>query len=156
MPDVFLHSQAKLLALLHALGAMVLVGASTHQAVITVGYLRGRCAERLGRIYAATIAVAYVVTFILGSLVYPTFRYFARDLYLDRHAAWASNLFDIKENLASLGLPLAVGAFVLSRVLDPRADRALLAGYAVMVFGGAAIVWFEVVSGLLITMARGV
>ena len=62
-----------------------------------------------------------------GGLVYPRYRYFVRGLYLDRYAPWASNLFDFKENLATLGLPLAIGAFVLARELaqapaDPDAS----------------------------------
>ena len=147
---------AKTLVFLHAAGAIVLVGASTHHALVTLGYLRSVYKVRLGRIYAATVFAAYVMTFLLGSAAYPTYRYYVRGLYLDRHAVWASNLFDIKENFASIGLPLALGAFVLSRVMHPKDDRALLSGYAVMVFAATAIVWFNVIAGLFITMAKGV
>ncbi len=108
------------------------------------------------RAYAAVVAVAFGITFVIGSLIYPTYRYHVRALYLDRHAVWAANLFDIKESFASIGLPLAIGAFLLSRVMDPREDRPMLSGYAVFVFGTTAIVWFNVISGLLITMEKGV
>lgn len=156
MNQPILFGVARPLVFLHAAGAMVLVGASTHHALVTLGYLRGVYKMRLGRIYAATVFVAYVLTFLLGSAAYPTYRYYVRGLYLDRYAVWASNLFDIKENFASIGLPLALGAFVLSRVMQPKEDRALLSGYAVMVFGATAIVWFNVIAGLFITMAKGV
>lgn len=156
MPETFLQSSARLWVLAHAAGAMVLVGASTHLALVTLGYLRGRYRLRLGRIYAATVLGAYLVTFALGSLAYPTYRYHVRGLYLDRYEVWASNLFDIKENFASIGLPLVMAVFLLSRVMEPKEDRALLFGYAAAVFLVTAIVWFDVVSGLLITMARGV
>jgi hypothetical protein len=146
----------RLLVVLHAASAIVLVGSSTHQFLVALGYLRGRFKARLGRIYAAIVATAYGATFALGAITYPSFRYYVRGLYLDRHAVWASNLFDLKENLASIGLPLALGAFVLSRVMDPKEDRPMLAGYFVLVSGVAAIVWFNVVSGLVITMERGV
>jgi hypothetical protein len=154
--QTFLESSARLLVVLHAAGAIVLIGASTHHSLITLGYLRGRHKRRLGRIYAATVAGAYAVTFVLGALAYPAFRYHVRGLYLDRHAPWASNLFDIKENFAALGLPLVLGALVLSRVMDPKVDRGMLVGYAVMVFLSTAIVWFSVFSGLLITLVKGV
>ena len=108
------------------------------------------------RIYAATAAIAYGVTFVLGALAYPTYRYVVRGLYLDRHAPWASNLFDIKENFASIGLPLVIGALVLSRIMDPKEDRPMRLGYAVMVLGTAIIVWFNVFAGLVITLAKGV
>jgi hypothetical protein len=156
MTNIFLEPWARAIVVLHAVAAMALVGASTHHALVAIGYFQGRFKVRLGRIYAATSAAAYGLTFALGAMAYPAYRYHVRGLYLDRHAVWASNLFDIKENLASLGLPLALGAFVLSRVLDPKSDRSMLAGYAVMVIGTAVSAWFNVVSGLLITMVKGV
>ncbi len=156
MPETFLQPWAKALVLAHAAAAIVLIGASTHHLLITVGYWRGRYSVRLGRIYAATVAVTYGITFAFGALVYPTYRYFVRGLYLDRYAPWASNLFDLKENLAALALPMALGAFALSRVMDPEQQRPLLFGYTVLVTGTGLAVWFDVVSGLLITLTRGV
>ena len=156
MPDIVFDGAARLLVLLHALAAIVLVGATTHHAIVAIGYLRGKPRPRLGRIYAAVVAVTYVITFVIGLLAYPTFRYHTRALYLDRYEPWASNLFDMKENFAALGLPLVIGVLVLSRVLDPRRDRLLVGPYAGFVLMTAAIVWFGVISGLLITMVRGV
>lgn len=156
MGQTIFYSSAKFLVLLHAAAAMVLVGSTTHQCLVTLGYLRGRYKHRLGRIYAAIVVIAYACVFGLGSMAYPTYRYHVRAIYLDRHAIWASNLFDIKENFAALGFPLVISAFLLSRVMDPKQDRELLAGYASMVMLSTAIVWFNVISGLLITMTRGV
>lgn len=155
-PDIAFAGSARLLVLMHALAAIVVVGASTHHAIIAFGYLRGRYKVRLGRIYAATVAVSYAITFVLGLLAYPSFRYHARALYLDRYEVWASNLFDTKENFAALGLPLVLAVLVLSRVMDPKEDRGLLRAYASFVILIAAIVWFSTISGLLITMAKGV
>jgi type IV secretory pathway TrbD component len=155
-PDIVLDGAARPLVVLHALASIVLIGASTHHAIIAVGYLRGRYKLRLGRIYAATVAIAYGITFLLGLGAYPTFRYHVRGLYLDRYAPWASNLFDTKENFAALGIPLVVAAYVLSRVMKPDEDRALARGYAAIVVLAAAIVWFAVISGIAITITRGV
>ncbi len=155
-PDIAFDTAARPLVVLHALAAIVLIGASTHHAVIAFGYLRGRYKVRLGRIYGATVAISYTVTFVLGLLAYPSFRYHVRALYLDRYEVWASNLFDTKENLAALGIPLVLAVFVMSRVMDPREDRGLLRAYAAFVILVAAIVWFDTISGLAITMARGV
>ncbi|MBL9018098.1 MAG: hypothetical protein JNL83_28185 [Myxococcales bacterium] len=156
MPEVAFEDAAPALVVFHALAAIVLIGASTHHAIIAVGYLRGSFKTRLGRIYAAVGAIAYGVTFVLGLFAYPAFRYHTRGLYLDRYEPWASNLFDIKENFAALGLPLVIGALVLSRVMKPSEDATLLRGYAAMVLLTAAIVWFSVISGLVIGQARGV
>lgn len=156
MPEIFLDGAARLLVLLHAIAAIVLVGATTHHAIIAIGYLRGKPKLRLGRIYAATIAVTYAVTFLFGLLAYPTFRYHTRALYLDRYERWAANLFDMKENFAALGIPLVIAMLVLSRRMNPTEDKLLVGPYLGFSLLTAAIVWFSVISGLLITMTKGV
>ena len=151
---------ARVLVMLHAAAAIVLIGAATHHAIIAWGYVRGRWKVRLGRIYAATVAGAYGATFGLGLLAYPTFRYQVRALVLDRSEPWASNLFDTKENFAALGLPLVAIALGLCRSIGPdleaTGERGLVWAYAACVWLVAAVVWFAVFSGLAITLTRGV
>jgi hypothetical protein len=157
MPDIFLDGgAARFLLVLHAAAAIVLIGATTHHAIIAWGYLRGRHKVRLGRVYAATIAVTYVITFGFGLLVYPTFRYHTRALYLDRYDRWASNLFDMKENFAAIVIPMVAGMFLLSRVFSPKDDKHLVGGYVAMAFLTTFVVWFDVFSGLIISNAKGV
>ena len=156
MPEIFLDGAGRLLVLLHAAAAIVLIGAVTHHAIVAVRYLRGKPKLRLGRIYAAIIAISYAITFAFGLLVYPTFRYHTRALYLDRYERWAANLFDMKENFAALGILLVIAMFVLSRRMDPAEDKLLVGPYVGFALITAAIVWFDVISGLLITMTRGV
>jgi hypothetical protein len=156
VPDIAFDGVARLLVVLHAAVAIVLIGATTHHALIAIGYLRGRHKVRLGRIYAATLSVAYLVAFLLGLCAYPTFRYHARALVLDRYEPWASNLFDIKENFAALGLPIVALVFVMSRAIDVKEDRLLVRMYAACALLVAAIVWFDVFSGIVITMTKGV
>ncbi|HEX4459188.1 MAG TPA: hypothetical protein VIA18_14520 [Polyangia bacterium] len=149
-------SLARPLIVAHSLGAMLLVGASVRHATVAIDYGRARYRVHIGRTYAALVAAAYVFTMTLGALVYPTYRYYVRGLFLDRHLPWASNLFSIKENLATIGLPLALGAFFLSRVLDPERDRVMLPGYIGLVLVQTAIVAFNLVVGLYVTLLRGV
>lgn len=156
MPDIAFGAFARLLVVLHAAAAIVLVGATTHHALIARAYLRGQHKVRLGKIYAATMAVTYVITFGFGLLAYPTYRYHVRGLYFDRYEPWASNLFDIKENFAAVGLPVVIALLVMSRAMNPKVDRALIGGYLAFSLLVMAIVWFDVVSGLIITMTRGV
>lgn len=182
MPRVFLGSLGPLLLVLHALAAVVLGGASVHQAVLAVRVLRGRpVSARLVRLYSLVALIAYGTTVLMGSLLYPRYRYFVRGLQLDRDAPWASNLFDFKENLATLGLPLAVGTFlvagsVVAAVRPVSAARPETPGppgsppgspgpielqrqvrwvYAAMALGTAAVSLFNIISGLLVTGARG-
>ena len=122
-PHVAFGAVAQGLVILHALVALALCGAATHHLVVAVGYLRGVYRVRLGRIYALVTACCYVAVFALGMLAYPSYRYFVRGLYFDRHVIWASNLFDIKENYAALGLPFALALLLLSRSFEPSRDR---------------------------------
>lgn len=149
---------------------MVLGGSSVHHAVIAFQALRGRAPRlRLARLYSLVALCAYLATLLTGGLVYPRYRYFVRGLYLDRYAPWASNLFDFKENLATLGLPLAVGALILARDLGthtgtgvgPAANRegrdsqALLL-YGFMALGTALVAIFNLVAGFLVTGVHGI
>ena len=149
-------SAAKPLVMLHAALSIVLVGAATHHSVATYGYLRGRQGVGRSRTHAAIVGLTYLFTMGAGALAYPTYRYYVRALYLDRYEPWASNLFDIKENLSTIGLPLAMGAWWLSRTLGTDEDRPMRFGYALMVALVTAIVWVNVGAGLLVALVRGV
>ncbi len=161
MPQVFLYRYGPLLLLLHALFAVALGGVSVHQGVIAIQALRGRVHLHLCRVYGIVQCATYVGTMVFGMLVYPRYRYFVRGLYLDRHAPWAANLFDLKENLATLGLPLSVGALILAldmpRHLEHPGRFSSMGGlYVFLCLGTAAITLFNVVAGLLCTGAHGI
>lgn len=154
--SIFLESIARPLLVVHALVAFAALGATTHLLVLSVGLWRGKAHfARLARVHAQVIGATFAACFVLGLLVYPAYRYYVRGLYLDRHAAWASSLFDLKENLAALGLPLSVALFGLGRRLDLK-DRS--AALPLVVFLSVAL-WlitaFAVVSGLVITSVKG-
>jgi hypothetical protein len=155
MPDILFDGLARVLVVVHALAAIVLVGSTTHHALIARAYLKGNYKVRLGRIYAATLAVTYAITFAIGLAAYPSYRYHVRGLYFDRYEPWASNLFDMKENFAALGLPVVVAIVVMSRVMEPKEDRHLVGAYAAFSWLVMAIVWFAVISGLVTTMVKG-
>lgn len=144
----------KLLVLLHAVSAIALLGASTHHAVVAVLALRGRPRPRLARIYSLVVLVSFAVTFAFGASAYPRFRHLVRALYLDAYAMWASRLFEAKEDLAAMGLPLVGLSFILARATDAKVERISLVGYVVATVSVAAIVWFDLVCGLLITMTK--
>ncbi len=157
MEHVAFERSARLLVLLHAGLAMALAGASTHLALASLRLVRrGAALARLVRVHGQTTALLYVAVFCVGLLAYPAYRYHVRGLYLDRYAPWASNLFDMKENLAALALPLAIALFAVTRRLDPRAEPgtpAVVAALAVLVWAAAM---FAIASGLWVALVRGV
>lgn len=162
-PTVFLEYWGKPLLILHALLAILLLGSMTHNVLLTVPYLWGRYRKvKLEKLYVRVITVSYLLTFTLGSLIYPNYRYYVRELYFDKQVHWASNLFDIKEHWAAVGLALVVAFWLLSRHFDPREQRdqpqyrSQLGAYVFLSVTLALIVWFNVISGLLLTAVRGV
>ena len=163
MHGIFLAAYGPLLVVLHAVGAIVLGGSSVHHAVLAVRVLRGRAIPlRLARLYSLVALCAYLWVATSGSLLYPRYRYFVRGLYLDRYAPWASNLFDFKENLATLGLPLALGALLLargfapSRQPQPHEDRQVRVLYGFLALGTALIAVFNLIAGLVCTSVHGI
>jgi hypothetical protein len=155
--DVFLYGARRLLLVLHAGGSIVLIGASTHHALQMRHYLRGRFGrEKLEKLYAKVVSVAYVFTFILGALLYPSYRVHVRGLFLDRHAPGYAELFDVKETYASLALVIAIGLGALALTLRPAETPALVRVYAVMSFVVCAVVWLDVIAGILVLSVRGV
>lgn len=154
---VFLYGLRRLLLVLHAGGSIVLIGAATHHALQMRHYLRGRFGrEKLEKTYAKVVSVAYVVTFALGAMLYPSYRVHVRAFYLDLHAPSFVGLFDVKETYASLTLVVAIALGALAYTLRPAETPALVRVYAAMSFIVCAVVWFDVIAGLLVVSAHGV
>ncbi len=86
----------------------------------------------------------------------PTYRYHVRALFLDRHHPMVANVFDIKENLATIALPLALALGALGGRLTDPADKPYRPVMAVASLFVAAVVWFDVISGVVIVSYRGV
>lgn len=152
----FLYDFRKLLLVLHFAGAVVLIGSSTHLLLQMPALLRGQSRVRLERIYGRVVAVTYSVTYTLGAILYPTYRYHVRALYLDHHHPMVSNVFDIKENLATIALPLALALGALGGRMSAAEDAPYRPVYAVMSLLVAAVVWFDVVSGVVIASYKAV
>jgi hypothetical protein len=158
-PDeaVFLYGARRLLMVLHAAGSVVLVGAATHHALSMRHYLRGRFKQvATEKTWAKVVAVSYVFTFAVGALLYPTYRYHVRGLYLDRYAPLYAGLFDVKEVYASLTLVVALGLGALAFTLRPAEERWLVRVYAVMSLLVCGVVWLNVTLGILVASVRGI
>lgn len=154
--QTFLYGARKALLLAHFVGAVVLAGSSVHLALRMPALLRGRPNPRLERIYGRVVAVAYLCTYALGALLYPTYRVHVRALFLDRYHPTISNLFDVKENLATIALPLALALGLLGGRLGDEADRRLRPIFASMSVFVAVVVCFDALSGVLIASFKAV
>jgi hypothetical protein len=140
----------------HAIGAGVLVGSSTHLSLQALALLRGRARPRLLRLYPPVALAAWATVFLVGALAYPHYRVHVRHEYLDIWAVWASVLFDIKENLAIFVGPLLAAAWWMSGMVSEEDDRTLRRWFAASCISASAIAWINAVSGLLITSVRSI
>ncbi len=157
LQPLFLDWASKPLLVIHAIASVILIGSISHLAwELTSAWRKARPARPSSGLWAKIAGLSYLVSFAVGLLLYPTFRYRTRGLYLDRYEPWASNLFDIKENLLGLALPLAVGLMVLAGRSRAHARGPLPGVVLSMALAVWLIVVVSVVAGLIVTNARGV
>jgi hypothetical protein len=142
---------ATILSIIHGLVAVALLGAVTHQTLATwapSSSQAGSFFNRFRAVHAASFAnaivVLYVVSALLGAVVY---LYFKVDIGpdLERGGHWrALGLLDIKEDFVSIGLGLLPAYWIFWR--RPRAvdlDRTRAALTTLIAF----IVWWAFVVG---------
>lgn len=155
MENVFLSQFARVLIVCHAFVGMALLGSATHLAWAAWSLWRGRpTPPRFVARHAVICAALYSAAIALGLLLYPHFRVHVRGLFLDREAPWASNLFDMKENLALLGWAPSLAMAAMRASVAPKA--AVLPFFAVCAGACWGLVSFAAVSGVIVTSVRGV
>lgn len=159
MGPIFLEAWAKVLLLLHAVTAIVLIGSVGHLGWECLHYLRGRARNVwLGTVHARLGFAIYALVFLSGLLAYPTYRVRIRHDVFDRTMPWASNLFDIKEMWGAFGMAAFTALFVMSFAVKPRdpSDRPMLVPFAALGLLVSGIVAFDVVAGLLLVTFRSI
>lgn len=159
MAAIFLEPWAKPLLVLHAATAVVLLGSLGHLAWESVYLLRGAPRRMwLARVHARVGFAVYAIQFVLGLLVYPTYRVRVRNDVFDATMPWASNLFDIKEIWAAFGMAAFVALFAISFAVRPEepAHAALRIAFATLGILVFAIALFASVAGWLLVSWRSV
>ncbi len=173
------------LLVLHTICAAVLVGAATHQVVWMRGYLRRDFRRAPGeRRFALIATTAFVCTFVLGTILYPTYKVRVRAEYFDAPAAVASEVelrraatvtglvpsqndnaltlvavarrFDIKEHWVALGCAASLALLFLSRRSHPKDNPAALPLYVGLALFVAFSAWLGAIVGILTAAHRAV
>src|ERR1022692_3857810 len=124
------------LLILHGLSAFLLLGALTHQTIsvwapvrVHVSSFFDRARAVSARNYGVAIIVLYVLTFVLGMIVYPDYKLHASTILTNQH--WTKSLmgFEFKEHVLAIGLGLLPAYWYYWRLpLVPERDfvRAML------------------------------
>jgi hypothetical protein len=149
-----------ILLLVHALLAVGLLGAITHQALsvaplatVTGGrsfFARFRGVN--GPAYALPIVVLFVVTAIMGGLLYPAYRIDVRVLLEDTNSRSANGIFEIKEHFIAVGLGV-LPAYLMSWRTPLAPQFASARRYLTWIL--AFFVWWAFVVGHLLNNFKG-
>jgi hypothetical protein len=114
------------LLILHGLLAVALLGAITHQAVSLVRAPadRGSMTRRFRGVaaagYTTSIVPLFVVTALAGAVLYPEYRTLVRPILEAADLRAANGAFEIKEQLAALGLGMLPAYWALWRSPAPE------------------------------------
>src|SRR5947199_5711158 len=109
--SVIQHDLLITLLILHGIAAFLLLGALTHQSISVWAPIHGhidsffdRTRAVAARNYGAAIVVLYVVTFVLGMIVYPDYKVTAGHVLSDHKWVKSNQAFEFKEHVLAIGL----------------------------------------------------
>jgi hypothetical protein len=150
-----------ILLVAHALLAVALLGALTHQAMsvlVPVRRMAGAATfvERFravrGAGYAGAVCTLWIVTFILGAWIYTKYRVYVR-IPIEQEGFWKTQgVFELKEHLATIGLGLLPIYWYLWRnAKSPEYDSARRGVTACL----AAMCWYMFLVGHIVNNVRG-
>jgi hypothetical protein len=144
------------LLIVHGLFAVALLGAITHQAAAVLlpaarpaGSFVGRFRAVPGPSYANAVVVLYLVTAVLGGVLYTEYRIGVRTV-VEQLGMWpAHGAFELKEHFAAVGLGLLPAYWYYWRSTGEPRTRAVLTAFL------ATIVWWNFLVGHILNNIRG-
>jgi hypothetical protein len=147
------------LLILHGLVAVALLGAISHQTLAVWAPAEAGPKSFFGRFrsvpsaaFANAVVALYVISALLGAIVYLDFRIEVRPI-LERDGYWrAIGLFDLKEHFIAIGLGLLPAYWLCWRQAHAKElGRTRAALTAVL----ALVVWFGFLMGHVLNNIRG-
>jgi hypothetical protein len=146
------------LLIVHGLIAVALLGGITHQAAAACwpaksgGSFVASFRAVSGSRYTIVNIVLYIVTGVLGAVIYPAYRLAVRP-YLESARLWTINgTFELKEQFVAIGLGMLPLYWLVWRTpLDAKLASARAAITALLCF----VVWYSFVIGHVLINVRG-
>jgi hypothetical protein len=146
---------------IHALLAVALLGALTHQALSVLAPVRqgaaaGGFVTRFrgvqGAGYAGAVCVLWILTFAFGGWIYTKYRIYVR-IPIEQEGFWKTQgVFELKEHLAAIGLGmLPIYWFFWKNVKDAAYENARR--WTTVVLAGMA--WYMFLVGHIVNNVRG-
>jgi hypothetical protein len=147
-----------ILLIIHGILAVFLLGAITHQAVGVSWPVAKRSAGFVsavrgvnGMSYTNAVIVLFIVTFVLGTIIYPTYRVNVRTVLQEYRLFKPEGAFEMKEHLLALSLALLPIYWYLWRSAS-EANRVARAALTCII---AFAVWWGFLTGHVINNIRG-
>jgi hypothetical protein len=150
-----------ILSIAHALLAVALIGALTHQAVAVLAPVRqgartGSFIRRFRSVsgpgYTAAVCLLWVLTFVLGGWIYTKYRIYVRIPIEQQGFFKTQGVFELKEHLATIGLAMLPIYWYLWNDARNAAYDSVRKWLTVVM---AAICWYAFLIGHLLNNVRG-
>ncbi len=149
-----------ILSTTHALLAVALLGALTHQAAAVLAPPRAGAAGGFvthfrsvsGPRYAAAVCVLWVLVFIFGAWIYVRYRVHVR-VFIEQEGLWKTvGAFDLKEQLVTIGLGLLPVYWNFWKNARNAAYDSARKWLTIVL---AAICWYSFLTGHIVNNVRG-
>jgi hypothetical protein len=147
------------LLIVHGLAAVALLGALTHQTISVLWPAHKRTGSFVSSLrsvpstsYTNAIIVMFVVTAIIGSIIYTEYRLSIRETLKDYRLFIPEGAFELKEHVLSIALGLLPAYWYYWRpplARDHATTRAIVTALL------AAIVWYSFITGHVLNDIRG-
>jgi hypothetical protein len=147
-----------ILLITHGILAVLLLGAITHQAIAAAwpatkrapGFFNSLRSVN-GMNYTNTVIVLFLMTFTIGTIVYPAYRVGVRTLLQEYHFYRPEGMFEMKEHLLALSLALLPLYWLLWR--RPTGGNRVARTAVTSII--AISVWWGFLTGHIINNIRG-
>ena len=147
-----------ILLIIHGILAVFLLGAITHQAIGAAwpvtkkggGFFQSVRGVN-GMSYTNAVIVLFVVTFAIGTIIYPTYRVSVRTVLQEYRLFKPEGMFEMKEHLLALSLAL----LPIYWFFWHRASEANRVARTVVTSIIAVAVWWGFLTGHIINNIRG-
>jgi hypothetical protein len=147
-----------ILLIIHGILAVFLLGATSHQAIAAAWPVSKRSAGFVsavrstnGMTYTNVIIGLFIVTAVLGSIIYPTYRVNVRPVLQEYKLFRPEGSFELKEHVVAIGFMLLPAYWYFWH----KAEQASHATRTVLTVMLALIVWWGFLVGHVINNIRG-
>lgn len=147
------------LLILHGLAAVALLGALTHQTISVLWPARARTGSFVSSLrsvpsttYTNVIIILFLVTAVLGSIIYTEYRITIRGTLQDYRLYIPEGAFELKEHVAAIALGLLPAYWYYWR---PALAKEYASTRAIVTSLLAAIVWYNFLIGHIVNDIRG-